>query len=68
MGMNNTSEAPTTTYYTNPNTGQGILCTVLDTDEDGSYKIQLPDGQVGWVAAGDLYRLDESGRYLGGPA
>lgn len=54
-------------FYTNPNTGTGIACTVLSTDDDGLYEIELSTGQIGVVSAGDLYRLDESGRYLGGP-
>jgi hypothetical protein len=66
----NTTEIPTQTFYTNPNTGQGIPCTVLDSDEDGQFLIRLDKlaGEVeGWVTAGDLYLQDESGRYLGGP-
>lgn len=58
--------APTQTYYTDPNTGQGISCEILKA-QDGDYLILLEDGQTGAVTAGDLYRLDESGRYLGGP-
>lgn len=53
-------------FYTNPNTGRGIPCDVL-REEDGSFEIRLPDERVGVVSAGDLYLLDESGRYLGGP-
>lgn len=56
-------------YYTDPNSGRGIPCTVLDTN-DGSFLIKLdkPAGEIeGWVTAGDLYCLDESGHYLGGP-
>lgn len=53
-------------FYTNPNTGTGIPCAVLD-QEDGKFDIELIDGTCGWVTAGDLYCEDESGRYLGGP-
>jgi hypothetical protein len=59
-------EIPTQTFYTNPNTGTGIPCTVL-VEDDGSFEIELADGARGWVTAGDLYVEDESGRYLGGP-
>jgi hypothetical protein len=58
------------TFYTNPGTGIGIPCTVLDEDGDGQFLIRLDKlaGEVeGWVTAGDLYLEDESGRYLGGP-
>jgi hypothetical protein len=65
--MTNTTDFPTRTFYTDPNTGKGIPCTVL-AEEDGSYVIRLESGQEGSVTAGDLYREDESGRYLGGPA
>jgi hypothetical protein len=55
-------------FYTNPNTGWGIPCTVLSTDGDGTYEIELTNtGDRGLVTAGELYREDESGRYLGGP-
>jgi len=55
------------TFYVNPGTGAGISCTVLESDDDGSFLIRLTDGAEGWVTAGDLYLEDESGRYLGGP-
>lgn len=54
------------TFYTDPNTGRGIPCAVLSSD-DGTFEIELISGQVGLVTAGDLYCEDESGRYLGGP-
>lgn len=54
-------------FYTNPNTGQGIPCTIVHDDEDGSFVIELPSGERGMVDAGELYCEDESGRYLGGP-
>lgn len=57
----------TTTFYTNPNTGQGIPCSIVSTDDDGLFEIELVDGTRGVVTAGDLYQEDESGRYLGGP-
>jgi hypothetical protein len=65
--MNNAATAtPTAHYYTDPNTGRGIPCAILSSD-DGTFVIELITGQVGTVTAGDLYRTDESGRYLGGP-
>jgi hypothetical protein len=60
------SGTPERMFYTNPNTGEGIACVVL-AEDDGSYEIELSTGLRGVVSAGDLYRLDESGRYLGGP-
>lgn len=67
--MNNeaTATLPTQTYYTDPNTGRGIACDIVDTDGDARFTIRLASGAEGWVTAGDLYRLDESGRYLPGP-
>lgn len=66
MTQTGTAAIPTQTFYTDPNTGKGIPCEVLASD-DGTYEIRLPDGRTGLVTAGDLYVLDESGRYLGGP-
>jgi hypothetical protein len=54
-------------FYTDPNSGRGIPCAVLSSD-DGSFDIELISGQRGWVTAGELYCEDESGRYLGGPS
>lgn len=66
--MTNTQVGAERFFYTNPNTGRGIPCTVLATDEDGSYEIELTNTKErGLVSAGELYREDESGRYLGGP-
>jgi hypothetical protein len=53
-------------FYTNPNTGEGVPCTVL-AQEDGEFLVRLPDDQMYLVTAGELYCQDESGRYLGGP-
>lgn len=64
--MNTATDLPTRTFYTDPNTGKGVPCTV-EVAEDGSFLIVLPTGERGWVTAGDLYVEDESGRYLGGP-
>jgi hypothetical protein len=52
--------------YTDPNTGTGIPCTVLDSDQDGHYLIRLESGQEGTVTAGDIYTVDaynKMGRY-----
>jgi hypothetical protein len=65
--MTQTGTAAAATLYTDPNTGKGIPCTVLSSD-DGTFEIELVTGQRGLVTAGELYCLDESGRYLGGPA
>lgn len=54
-------------FYTDPNTGRGIPCKVLEQDGDGRFLIKLDSGSEGVVSTGDLYCLDESGRYLGGP-
>lgn len=50
--------------------GRGIPCTVLRED-DGAYEIRYAwqgETHVSVVTAGDLYALDESGRYLGSPS
>jgi hypothetical protein len=44
--------------YTDPNTGTGIPCTILSTDDDGHYEIRLQDGREGVVTAGDIYTVD----------
>lgn len=60
------SETATRVMMTNPQTGMGVAVSIVNDDEDGAYVVS--DRQVGFlyrVTAGDLYRVDESGRYLG---
>jgi hypothetical protein len=66
--MTQTSTA-TQIFWTNPNTGVGIPCTVLVSSEDGSeHEIRLATGQEGTVTAGEIYTVDaynQMGRYEG---
>lgn len=67
MTKTSTPAGPISYFYTDPGSGLGIPCTVLDS-EDGMYHIELiTGGETILTTAGGLYCEDESGRYLGGP-
>jgi hypothetical protein len=68
MGM--TQASTTQIFWTSPNTGVGIPCTVLESPEEGgeylNHLIRLESGQEGWVSVSEIYTVDaynRMGRY-----